>query len=272
MVRSRLEKVLKEYDQLAVAVSGGVDSLTLSVVAAQVLGSRVKLYHAVSPAVPASATALVRKYAEKLGAKLKVIEAGEFSDEDYLSNPVNRCFYCKSNLYDRIIQETKVSIASGTNLDDLGDYRPGLEAAAKRQVRHPYVEANIDKKGVRSLATELGLDDIAELPAQPCLASRIETGIRVKAEDLYLVDRVEKFVRNQLGPTDIRCRIVPGGVRLEVPRKLLDDLGQDGRLSLLEHEVFGICRVAGKRLLAVSEYRRGSAFLVHDEKEGLFRG
>lgn len=269
---SELENVLIKFDRLAVAVSGGVDSLTLSVVASQLLGSKVTLFHAVSPAVPPDATALVRHYANMLGAQLEVIEAGEFDDEDYLRNPVNRCFYCKSNLYDRIAVETNQPIASGTNLDDLGDYRPGLEAAANRQIIHPFVAANINKAGVRAIAAGLGLDDIAELPAQPCLASRIETGIRVTAEDLQLVNAVEQFVRAKLGPADIRCRIISEGVRLELPKDLLHTIKHDSRYALLEQEVAQLCSAAGKRLSTVSEYQRGSAFLLPKSNEVFLRG
>ena len=106
---------------VAVAVSGGVDSMTLAYVAHHVLGHQATMYHAVSPAVPEEATRRVRSYAQSNGWHLKVISAGEFEDSEYVANPVNRCFYCKTNLYGSIAAHTEGSIVSGTNLDDLSD-------------------------------------------------------------------------------------------------------------------------------------------------------
>ena len=98
-------------------------------------------------------------------------------------------------------------ICSGTNTDDLGDFRPGLGAAKERLVRHPFVEAGVDKAAVRALARHHGLTDLAELPAQPCLASRVETGLPIIADQLDLIDRVERQTANALGAGDIRCRV-----------------------------------------------------------------
>ncbi len=124
------------------------------------------------PAVPAEATARVRRLAAAEGWDLLVTGTGEFDDPRYRDNPANRCYFCKTNLYDRIAGLTERPIASGANLDDLGDYRPGLIAAAERKVVHPMVEAGMTKRDVRALARSLGLTDIAEiagaaLPRQP---------------------------------------------------------------------------------------------------------
>ena len=110
------------------------------------------MLHAVSPAVPPHATARVRAHAGLEGWNLAVADAGEFADPRYRANPVDRCFFCKSNLYDRIRSVTQATVASGTNLDDLGDFRPGLKAASQRGVVHPFVEAGIDKAAVREIA------------------------------------------------------------------------------------------------------------------------
>ena len=109
-----------------------------------------------------------------------MIDAGEFGSADYMRNPVNRCFYCKTSLYGAIRPHTAAQIVSGTNLDDLGEYRPGLIAAKEHGVRHPFVEARHRQAGacVRSRATS-GLGEVAELPASPCLSSRVETGIAI---------------------------------------------------------------------------------------------
>jgi uncharacterized protein len=147
-----LDRTLDGIGPVAVAVSGGVDSLTLARAAARRLGAGATMFHAVSPAVPPEATARTRALAERYGWRLEVIDAGEFDDPDYLRNPVNRCFHCKWNLYDSIARHTAATIVSGTNTDDLGDFRPGLEAASRRGVRHPYVESGIDKALVRAIA------------------------------------------------------------------------------------------------------------------------
>src|SRR5882757_3769226 len=170
---------LRDLDDAAVAVSGGVDSMTLAVVAHRTRHAATTMFHAVSPAVPPEATDRVRRYARREGWDLQVFDAGEFGDANYLSNPVNRCFHCKTHLYGAIADRTSATLLSGTNIDDLGDFRPGLAAARTFDVRHPLVEVGIDKAAIRAISSDLGLRDLAELPAAPCLASRVETGIAI---------------------------------------------------------------------------------------------
>src|SRR4030095_4933063 len=124
------------------------------------------------------------QHAARHGWPLVLLDAGEQDDARYRANPIDRCYYCKTNLYARIAEATSDPIASGTNCDDLDDFRPGLRAATEHRVVHPYVDAGIAKAGVYALAAELGLDDLERLPAQPCLASRVETGIVISADDL----------------------------------------------------------------------------------------
>ena len=133
----RLQSVIGEIGPLAVAVSGGVDSMTLAVVAHRTLGSRAHMLHAVSPAVPEEATRRVLAYAKQNGWRVDVIDAHEFSDANYLENPHDRCFYCKTNLYSTMADLVDCALASGTNRDDLSDYRPGLKAAAVYGVVSP---------------------------------------------------------------------------------------------------------------------------------------
>ncbi|ANK79835.1 MAG: adenine nucleotide alpha hydrolase [Rhizobiales bacterium NRL2] len=252
----RLLAVLRAHEGLTVAVSGGIDSMTLAHVAHR-LGERpVRMAHAVSPAVPPAATARVRAYAAREGWDLHVVEAGEFADPDYLKNPVNRCYFCKTNLYDRLAGLAAGAIASGANVDDLGDYRPGLTAAAERDVVHPYVEAGIGKADIRALARRYGLDDIAELPAQPCLASRVETGIAIESADLAFIDRVETLLRRRFGENrTIRCRITAAGVAVEADEALA------GRFAEMRAMAAADCAAEARRFLGVRPYRRGSAFL-----------
>ena len=107
-------------------------------------------------------------------------------------------------------------ILSGTNLDDLGDYRPGLEAARQHGARHPFVEAKVDKAMVRALAAELGLGDVAELPAAPCLSSRVETGIAIEAPVLKMIEAAEILLRDGLSPRTVRCRVRRAGIVIEL--------------------------------------------------------
>jgi uncharacterized protein len=214
------------------------------------------MIHAVSPAVPAAATRRVRDLASSEGWQLEVTGAGEFEDERYRDNPADRCYFCKTNLYERIRVLTPHRIASGANLDDLGDYRPGLIAAAERDVVHPFVEARMTKPDVRALARSLGLADIAELPAQPCLASRVETGIAIDADDLAFVETVETRLA-ALAPkgATLRCRITHGGVAVEIGDEAA------GERDALGDVVAALCRADGRHFAGVRPYRRGAMFV-----------
>ena len=258
-----LEPVLEDIGRVAVAVSGGVDSMTLAVVAHRVLGPSARMVHAVSAAVPADATARVVRYARREGWRLERLDAGELADPRYVANPVNRCYFCKTNLYSTIapLAGAGTTIVSGTNTDDLGDFRPGLAAAAEHAVRHPYVECGIGKAAVRSIAAGLGLHDLAELPAAPCLSSRVETGIAIDPEVLKAVDACERLVRDATGAATVRCRIRRHAVVIELDDAALSAL-DGGRRAVLAGEVGECMAAAGvSRMLRFEPYRMGSAFL-----------
>lgn len=260
MTTERIDGVLCEIGRLAVAVSGGVDSMTLAYLAHRALGADATMFHAVSPAVPPEAEARVRRHAERHGWSLEVISAGEFDDPDYLSNPVNRCFYCKTNLYDTIARQCDATIVSGTNLDDLGDYRPGLQAARTYGVRHPWVEAEVNKQGVRAIARTLCLDDLAALPAAPCLSSRLETGITVTAPALAFVHQVERLLTERIRPRTVRCRIRHQGTAVELDQDSLDHL-LSAPGAMLRGEVSAISERHGYGSdVRFEPYRMGSAF------------
>ena len=242
-----------------IAVSGGVDSTTLAEFSRQ-LDPRTKMVHAVSPAVPAAATHRVRVLANERNWTLRCVDAGEFGDERYLENPIDRCYHCKSHLYVTLGALTDGQVCSGANTDDLGDYRPGLTAAAEHGVRHPYVEARLMKSDVRALAGQLGLTDLSTLPASPCLASRIETGIRVSPARLRLVEQVETWVQKRLDPATVRCRIRSSGVEIELDQRTLRQIGPGEQKTLIAELRSATEGLAGQSIY-ISAYRRGSAFI-----------
>lgn len=260
-----LQELLESIDSFVIAVSGGIDSMLLAVVSGRLSNVSARMIHAVSPAVPHHATERVRSYAKTENWHLEICDVGEFGDERYLDNPVNRCFFCKSNLYKYIESKVNVQILSGTNDDDLADYRPGLKAAEQFDVRHPYVEVGIDKSTIRNLARLLGLRDLSELPASPCLSSRVETGIPIDGEWLEAVDIVEESIRDSLQVKVVRCRIRQDGFDVELAPKSLSRLS-----DLQRHEIQVMIRNTFPDELRqysvhFKEYRMGSAFLRVDQ-------
>jgi uncharacterized protein len=245
---------------MAVAVSGGIDSLTLATIAHRHV-SGVHMFHAVSPAVPGEATARVEYLAAQGDWALTIVDAGEFADPHYRQNPVNRCFFCKTNLYGAIARHTSATIVSGANLDDLGEYRPGLDAAREHGVRHPYLEAGIDKGTVRQLAREIGLGDLADLPAAPCLSSRVETGIAIQPELLQRIHAAETFIAAAMPVDTVRCRVRAGGIVVELDERSLAAMDDAFEVEFRRHigGLFaGVLDAAPLRFVA---YRNGSAFL-----------
>ncbi len=257
MSEAALAAVLDQMASAAIAVSGGVDSMTLAYLAHRRRPLATTMIHAASPAVPAAATARIRRYAETEGWRLLVVDAGETRDPRYVANPHDRCYWCKANLYTTIRRLTDQPIASGANLDDLGDYRPGLAAAARHDVRHPWIEAGIDKCSIRRIAAAHGLMDLAELPASPCLASRIETGIPVTVGALAAIDRLERAVGAALRPRTLRCRLRPFGIEIELDAAALKRADRP-RLAGLAARVMRASGLAGE--IRFAAYRRGSAF------------
>ena len=255
----RLHGVLSATAPRVVACSGGVDSLLLATVAHRAAPDATIVAHAVTAAVPPKATERVTQVADDEGWTLEIVTPGEFADEQYLSNPTDRCYHCKSHLYDAIAPRPGWYVLSGANRDDLGEYRPGLTAAAEHHVRHPFVEADMGKAEIRAVARDLGLD-FAELPASPCLASRLYTGTRVTEARLWAVDAGEELIRSITGTAVVRCRRRADEVVVEVPAEDRHLVTPDVLASVLE-TMQAIDPDVAKARLDDRPYRPGQAVL-----------
>jgi hypothetical protein len=178
-----------------------------------------------------------------------------------LANPVDRCFFCKTNLYGCIEGHTGAQILSGANLNDLVEYRPGLEAAKRHSVRHPYLEASIDKKAVRSLARELGLGALSELPAAPCLSSRVETGIAIRPEVQKGIHAVERSIAKDFPAGVVRYRVRAKGIVIELDPETLAAIAGEREVEVRAQAERIFAGIAPRLDLSFEPYRNGSAFV-----------
>jgi uncharacterized protein len=222
--RDRLFETLRGYGRVAVAYSGGIDSTVVAKAAYLVLNDAAIAVTAVSDSLATGELEEAQELAQQIGIRHRVIRTEEFADPNYLRNQPDRCYFCKSELYGRLagmLDELGVDvIASGANLDDLGDHRPGMRAASEHNVRHPLQECGLSKADVRALAKAWGLPTW-DKPATPCLSSRIAYGEEVTAERVRMVDQAEQWLR-QHGLRLLRVRYHKGDLaRVEVS---LDDL------------------------------------------------
>ncbi|HTU23308.1 MAG TPA: ATP-dependent sacrificial sulfur transferase LarE [Gemmataceae bacterium] len=225
--RDRLLEVLRGFGSAAVAFSGGIDSTVVAQAAHLALGAHAVAVTADSPSVPRAEIEDARRLAQRIGIRHRVVATAEFADANYVRNDGSRCYFCKSELYSRIetlLPQLDVAIiCSGANLDDKGDYRPGLKAAAEHRVRHPLQEAGFTKADVRALALAWGLPTW-DKPASPCLSSRLAPGVEVTPERTARVEAAEKYL-HCLGYRECRVRLHEGELaRVEVPLSQLPRL------------------------------------------------
>jgi uncharacterized protein len=226
----KLKEILKKYGGLLVAYSGGVDSSLLLKVAHDVLGDNVLAVIAKSETYPEEEGNAAVKYARKLGVRYKIIHTKEFNDERFISNPPERCYYCKKELFSQLSAIAKKEgikyVADGSNVSDLSDFRPGTNASREYGIKSPLREAGFTKDDIRKLSKELKLPTWNK-PQLACIASRIPYGTRITKDILKRIEKGEKYLRS-LGLKQVRVRHHGNLARIEVDKCDLISLIEKG--------------------------------------------
>jgi uncharacterized protein len=221
----QLQAIFKEMDRTLIAYSGGVDSALIAKVAQDILGDRALAITAISPSLLPEELVEAEEQAESMGIAHEIVETQEMENPNYTSNPINRCYFCKSELHDTLkplaLERGYPYVVDGVNADDLRDYRPGIQAAKERGVRSPLAEVGFSKAEVRELSKQLGLS-WWDKPAQPCLSSRFPYGEEITLEKLQRVGRAEIYLR-KLGYCNLRVRSEGETARIELPPEKIQE-------------------------------------------------
>jgi uncharacterized protein len=265
----QLKSILAEMERALIAYSGGIDSTLVAKIASDVLGDRALAVTAVSPSLLPEDLEDARIQAAAIGIAHEVVETHEMANQNYTSNPVNRCYFCKSELHDTLkplaIQLGYPYVVDGVNADDLHDYRPGIQAAKERGARSPLAEVGVTKAEVRQLAKELGLP-WWDKPAQPCLSSRFPYGEEITVAKLQRVGRSERYLR-LLGWRNMRVRSEGDTARIELPPEQIKEfvLAADLPALVSAFQEFGFVYVT----LDLEGYRSGKLNRVLNLEAGV---
>ena len=232
----KLKEILASFGDLLVAYSGGVDSSLLLQVSHDVLGKKVLAVIAQSKTYTKEEGNSAVKYAQKLGVRYQVIHTDEFNDERFISNPPERCYYCKKELFSRLSSIAKIErikhIADGSNVSDLSDYRPGAKALNEYGIKSPLRDAGFKKDDIRKLSRELKIPAWNK-PALACLASRIPYGTRISSDVLGKIENGERFLKG-LGFKQVRVRHHGDLARIEVDKCDIASLVEDGTADKID--------------------------------------
>jgi uncharacterized protein len=234
--RDALVDLIRGYGSCAVAFSGGIDSTVVANAAHLALGDAAVAVTGTSASLAAGELDEARRLAQLIGIRHQMIDTGEFANPEYVRNAPDRCYHCKTELYTRLeglAEQLNVAVVlNGANLDDLGDYRPGMRAANEHRVASPLADCGFHKDDVRRLAVQWRLPTW-DKPATPCLSSRVAYGEEVTPERLAMIDRAEQYLREQ-GLRSLRVRYHKGDLaRIEVPMDALESLCRPEVRSLL---------------------------------------
>ena len=253
----QLQALFAEMEQALIAYSGGIDSTLVAKIAYDVLGDRALAVTAVSPSLLPEELEDAQVQAAEIGIAHKIVQTHEMDNPNYTANPVNRCYFCKSELHDTLKPLARELgypyVVDGVNADDLRDYRPGIQAAKERGARSPLAEVGVTKAEVRQLSQQLGLP-WWDKPAQPCLSSRFPYGEEITVSKLQRVGRCEIYLR-RLGWQNLRVRSEADTARIELPPEKIKEfvLAMDLQAIVAAFQSFGFVYVT----LDLEGYRSG---------------